>query len=150
MNNFSIRFPSSAPWAPLVLFGLAVVLAGCGDSGGSRQRVSGQVTFDGRPVPAGQIMFEPDTSAGNKGPMGSAEITNGQYDTQAAGIGTVGGPHLVRITGLEGKPTDNAAVRPLFNTYETKVDLGQGPATKDFDVPAAAAEGLKFSDEPPP
>ncbi len=47
-------------------------------------------------------------------------------------------------------PTANAAVRPLFNTYETKVDLGQGPATKDFDVPATAAEGLKFSDEPPP
>jgi hypothetical protein len=150
MNKYPMRSLTGVRWTSLVVFGLAAILAGCGDSGIGRQRVSGKVIFDGRPVPAGQIVFEPDTSAGNKGPVGAAEITNGEYDTQTAGIGTVGGPHRVRITGFESKPMDNVVVRPLFNTYETKVDLGQGPATKDFDIPASAAEGLQFSDAPPP
>ena len=148
--NSRMSWLTGARWTPVLAFALAVVLAGCGESGPTRQRVSGKVTFDGKPVPAGQIVFEPDASAGNKGPAGSADISDGQYDTQAAGIGTVGGAHLVRITGLEGKPTGDARVNPLFNTYETKVDLGQGPATKDFDVPASAAQGMKLSNEPPP
>ncbi len=144
-----MRWLTGVRWTPVLMM-TAAVLAGCGDTGPTRLRVSGKVTFDGKPVPAGQIVFEPDSTANNKGPMGSAEITDGQYDTQTAGIGTVGGAHVARITGLSGRPTGNTTVNPLFNTYEVKVDLGQEPATKDFDVPASAAEGLKISNEPPP
>ena len=150
MNNSRTRFPCRAIWTPFVVLGLAAILAGCGDKGPARLRVSGKVNFDGKPVPAGQIVFEPDAAAGNNGPAGFAEITDGQYDTKKAGTGTVGGPHHVRITGLDGKPAGTATVNPLFNTYETKVDLGKSESTQDFEVPASAAQGLKPNTEPPP
>ena len=150
MNSFRTRFPLGAKCTSVAVLGLAVVLAGCGEKGPARHNVSGKVTFAGKPVPAGRIVFEPDSAAGNQGPAGFAEISDGQYDTAKAGQGTVGGPHLARITGLEGKPVGNATVNPLFNTYEAKVDLGQGASTHDFDVPASAASGLKLSNEPPP
>ena len=150
MNRFRMRFVLGAKCMPVVAIGLATLLAGCGEKGPARQDVSGKVTFNGQPVPAGQIVFEPDSAAGNKGPAGFAEISDGQYDTARAGQGTVGGPHVARITGLEGKPVGNATVNPLFNTYEARVDLGDGASTQDFDVPASAASGLKPSNEPPP
>ena len=64
-------------WMLLISGSLALV--GCGgavESGPPRFRLSGKVTFDGKPVPAGTIYFEPAT-----GPAGSAQIKDGQYDT---------------------------------------------------------------------
>jgi hypothetical protein len=149
MARFWMGFMLGAKCMPVVAFGLATLLAGCGEKGPARQDVSGKVTFNGIPVPAGQIVFEPDSAAGNKGPAGFAEIRDGQYDTAGA-QGTVGGPHVARITGLEARPVGNATVNPLFNTYEARVDLGQEASTQDFDVPVTAANGLKPSNEPPP
>jgi hypothetical protein len=58
------------------LFALfAVAFAGCGsnpDEGPTRYQVSGQVTFDGKPVPTGSITFVTPS-----GPSGSAQITDG-------------------------------------------------------------------------
>jgi hypothetical protein len=125
-------------WALLVL-----VTAGCGkDSGPGRFDVSGKITFDGKPIPGGQIVFEPDTAAGNRGPAGVALIVDGQFDTARNGKGTVGGAHIARITGLDSQPGPGASPKPLFNPYEVKVDLGKSKTAKDIDVPASAAKGL--------
>jgi hypothetical protein len=145
--RFSVERLRTSVLAALVA-GMVLVSFGCGgDTGPKRLKVSGKVTFNNQPVPAGQIAFEPDVSSQNRGPAGFAEIRDGQYDTSKNGKGTVGGPHIVRITGLSSSTPGSA---PLFSTYETKADLGKADATKDFDVPASAAQGLQPSTAPPP
>jgi hypothetical protein len=130
---------------PIVACCLAI---GCGDS---TYRISGKANFKGQPIPEGQILFIPDSSKGNKGPSGSAEIKNGQYDTGASGgKGVIGGPMIVRIeAGDPAKKIDKseksglASIPPLFPPYQTTADLPKSDSTKDFDVPADAVKGIQ-------
>lgn len=114
-------------------------LLGCGGSDGPRRyTVEGTVTFDGKPVPAGDIAFEPDTSKGNQGPAGYADIKNGRYVT-SSGKGAVGGPHIVRINGSDGNATPEQPYGGfLFEPYTVELDLPKENTTHDFVVPAAA------------
>jgi len=119
---------------------LALAPCGCGGGGDgpSRFDVSGSVTFNSQPVPFGRVVFDPDTAAGNKGPQGFAEIRDGSYDTRS-GRGTVGGPHIVRISGFGTDPktgNEDNPVPALFPDYQTKVDLPKSEATQDFAVAA--------------
>jgi hypothetical protein len=119
---------------------LACTMLGCGNRGASRFDVSGKVTFQGKLVPAGKILFLPDTEKGNSGPAGAAEIRDGVYNTAKKGKGTSGGPQLVVISGYDGKavPGDEMNIgKQLFPEYRTSVDLPRETTTKDFDVPAA-------------
>lgn len=113
---------------------------GCGgDSGPPRYQVSGAVTYQGQPVPKGFVTFSPDTSQGNSGPGGGAEIVDGRYVT-AAGKGVIGGPHQVRIVGYDGIPismegeelTDG---QPLFAPFVTTIDFPTEDSTQDFTIP---------------
>jgi hypothetical protein len=117
-----------------------LVLSGCGgDSGPQRYNVSGSVTFDGKPVPAGSVLFEPDRSKGNSGPAAAVKIKDGKYDSKIDGKGTVGGPHVVKITGMDGVPQEDFPDGTvLFAEYSTTVDLPKGDGVQDFDVPATA------------
>ena len=145
-----IRLPLPRPvLLPGVVLALACGLAaGCG--GDNTHRVSGKVTFNGQPVPAGKIYFTPDAAKGNTGPTGYADIKDGAFDTAAAGgRGAVGGPTVVAIEGFDpsapGKPdkedkSGEVLVKPLFARYETRVDLPAESTTKDFEVPADAAK----------
>ncbi len=129
------------------LAGLAAVvlglgLPGCGgDSGPPRYGLSGSVTYGNQPVPAGYIVFAPDKSKGNDGPGSQADIKDGRYETPP-GQGTIGGPHLVTISGFDGKPIEmgggqkNLQGSPLFTNYQTSADLPKKPGTHDFSVPA--------------
>ncbi len=131
---------------PVLVSALVVscFLAGCGRGDGPRRfEVSGKVTFDDMPVPAGRIQFEPDTSKANKGPAGYARIKDGTYSTQQTGKGTVGGPHVVVILGFDGKPRPGVELdsgTPMFPEYRSTVDLPEEPTTKDFDVPGKKTE----------
>src|SRR5262249_49969161 len=99
--------------------------------------VSGTVTYQGKPVPVGQIVFEPDASAGNSGQAAFAKIKDGHYDTRLDGQGTLGGPHQVRIHGRDGVPRGELlSGMQLFKDYNTKVDLPKADAKQDFEVPA--------------
>ncbi|MEQ1828667.1 MAG: hypothetical protein ABL921_22080 [Pirellula sp.] len=127
------------------LFGLAVFLVissfilGCG-SGERRYDISGTVTFKGKPVPEGYIVFEPDSSKGNSGGPGKAKILDGKYDTSAEpDSGVLGGPHVVRITGFEHKisgMTGSEVTLPksLFTDYTVSEDLPKKNGKMDFDV----------------
>ena len=132
----------------VALIGLVgCVLTGCGSSNG--YDLSGKVTFNGAPIPAGKIYFSPDGSKGNTGATGYATITNGEYDTASPdGKSTVGGAMTVRIEGWDpavtsaadpGDPLGEKSFQALFPTYETTAELEQATATKDFEVPAEAA-----------
>ena len=143
-------------WYLVMAVGAVGLLAGCGGSGPTRYHVSGTVTFNGQPVPAGSIVFEPDTTAGNTGPQGRADISDGKFDTQAGGRGTVGGAHLARISGHEkraGNVADEIGEKPpLFSDYLVKVDLPKQNSKQDFQVPADAAKpkpGLRQAPQGP-
>src|SRR4051812_49598476 len=84
-----------------VLAAVVATLAGCGGGGKKLPVVmlSGKVTFKGQPVPAGFITFQAD-----QGPVKSAEIRDGVYDTsKSADPGVIPGPTTIRITGFDGK-----------------------------------------------
>lgn len=122
-------------------------LLGCGSDAPETYHVSGNVTFDGKPVPAGLIRFTPDSSKDNSGPAGYAPIQDGKYDTSAAGgKGHVGGPMIVQIDGSSSQPgeapVDESGVEPdievLFSTWQTTADLPKEDSTQDFEVPVEA------------
>ncbi len=120
-----------------------VLVLGCGGGDGPpRFHVSGTINLDGKPAPAGTILFDPDTSKGNEGPQGDALIRNGRYDTSQGGRGMVGGPHRVRISIFDGVGTNDDAPygRPLRLGYETTRDLAAESTTEDFEVPTAAGQ----------
>lgn len=131
-----IRRPSSG----LLLLAILLLLGGMGCGGDSKEfRVTGNVTFDGKPVPKGFITFEPDASKGNTGPGGGAEIRSGSFAT-TRGKGISGGAYVVKIVGYDGVATTQSGEelpdgRPLFPTYTTKVDFPKESTTKDFAVP---------------
>jgi hypothetical protein len=125
---------------------LAVVLAvGC-DSGPKRVDVRGKVTFDGKPVPEGEIRFIP--VGPNAGPAAGGSIVQGKYEVGGKG-GVSVGKNRVEITAYRVpagvKPDPNVPFVPKeqylpekYNTQSTlefAVPGGPGPLTKDFDLP---------------
>ena len=123
----------------LVLLAAAVAI-GCGRPpvGPPRFTVRGQVTYCGEPLPAGEIVFEPDTAAGNRGPAGYGVIIDGRFETHRD-TGTVGGPQTVRISGFDGHAEDEFPQgKHLFIDYTVTADLPRQDVTIDFDVPAKA------------
>lgn len=116
----------------------AFLFTGCG--GGTSDKVvavSGAVTCDGKPLPAGLIVFEPDPVKGNRGPQGHAEIKNGQFDTRLSRQGVVVGPQVVRITGGDGvnpepfTPFGNL----LFDEFTVRLDVSRDQPVLRLDVP---------------
>jgi hypothetical protein len=89
--------------AALVIVGAVVI--GCVHSGQAVGRVSGIVTYAGKPVPTGTVMFVPVESGppayGNIGPDGHYELS-----TYSPGDGAVVGTHKVMITALEQLPPE--------------------------------------------
>lgn len=107
---------------------------GCGGTQSDKYQLHGKVTYQGAPVPRGEITLEPDASVGNNGPGTTVRIENGEYNTQG-GMGAVGGPHIVRITGFDGVADgDNADGKQLFPPYEANVDLPKESGEKNFNI----------------
>src|SRR5205807_6772258 len=97
MSTYSPRACGRRPGLCAALVAACLAAPGCGGSRGVE--VSGEVTFDGKPVPAGRIYFNPDVTKGNDGPQGYAEIHDGKFDTSKGGKGACGGPTVVVISG---------------------------------------------------
>ena len=118
--------------AVVVVLGLSALaaLSGCAESEQKRYRVSGKVTFDGKPIPHGEVLITPDGSRQNSGAQGIATIRDGRFDTSAGdGKGYGGGPAVVRVTGFDREGGK------LLCEEELRVDLPQGDAERDLDVP---------------
>lgn len=118
-----------------LLAAAGLLIAGCG--GSKLYEVSGRVTYDGRPLPAGVIYFDPDVTRQNDGPQGYALIKDGAYSTAAqGGRGVAGGPHVVRIEGFDGRPGAELPLgKPLFTDYQERRDLPRARSAQDFNVP---------------
>lgn len=102
--------------------------------------VHGRVTFKGKPVPTGMIIFSADPGGGFTGSDGHAPIYDGVYDTVVGGYRTRGGKLVARIEG-RGMPSPDAAQGPLlFSNYDVPVDVPKGRFALNFDVPASAGK----------
>jgi len=116
---------------------LCLAVVGCDADPTGIYHVSGEVTFNGQPVPAGTILFQPDKSQGASGQAGLAIIRDGRFNTASeGGRGTTGGAQRVRIIGLDGKPVEMGPDGvPMFPDYTVVVSLPQADSTHDFDIP---------------
>ena len=112
-------------------------VASCGrQSGPPRYALSGTVTFDGKPVPAGEIQFAADTERGNKRTGTSGQMNEGRYQT-LADKGTVGGPHVTTVCGYDGKRASGRPLRGVtLSSLLRQVDLSRETTTYDFQVPS--------------
>ncbi|MBA2117521.1 hypothetical protein [Bremerella alba] len=128
---------------PMVATCVALIATvGCSyrDDGPKRYRVSGDVLYDGKPLPAGKVFFTPDTAAGNSGPGGYTDIVDGHYDTNSAHAkGVVPGPHTVRVEGFDGQSSARNDFHPkgnmLFPVYRDEIDVPEEASQHDFDIP---------------
>ena len=120
-------------WVGIIGMLAAGLLAGCGDSGSKRVRLSGTVNFDGKPIPYGDVVFTPDGAKQNSGPQGIAPIRDGKFDTDADdGKGFAGGPTVVRVNGMTGPGGKTLC------EYEYEVELPRENGTLNIEVPKTA------------
>lgn len=121
-----------------VCFVVIVLALGSCSSEAKRHDVSGGVTYGDKPVPAGQVFFDPDTAAGNTdGQQGFAIVKDGHYDTSQGGRGIVGGAYVIRVQGFDGKPGPELPLgKVMFGEYSLKAELPKNTATQDIKIPA--------------
>lgn len=139
----TVRLPVffQKPWGGLgqsLVVACAVFLGGCGgESGPPRFHIAGNINYDGQPIPFGEIVFEPDGEAENKGPSTRLQVVNGAYSSKSKNArGTIGGAMVVRITGTDGEESGTQKYgAPLFKEHVEKVELPKEDSTYDFDVP---------------
>lgn len=125
---------------------LIFLTVGCGGNDRTLYHVHGTITFDGQPVPAGAIFFEPDAAGGNDGTQGYAEIKNGRYDTSDSEKGITGGAYHARIRGFV-PPGGDAPAKVLFKDYRHSLQLPQDDSQQDISVPPEAATGEETAGE---
>lgn len=126
-------------------FLLLALASGCGGAV-SGTRVTGKVTFKGQPVPAGNVYIKPDSAKGNNGHTGYATISNGAYDTGAAG-GQAGptGAVILEVEGIDPTPPPGSgpdvSATSLFSGFTKSAEISGTSSVQDIDVPAEAANG---------
>ncbi|HUP78282.1 MAG TPA: hypothetical protein VM260_06920 [Pirellula sp.] len=122
-------------WFPLCVCLLATCMsAGCGPPKDEVFRVHGKVTFKGKPVPKGNVFFDPDGTKGTSGRQGFAGITDGVYDTSLPdGDGIKKGNYTIRVQAFDGKPLPDL---PFGNGLTTEFVTTQSFAKDDneFDI----------------
>jgi len=156
-GSTAIRTAQVLAW-PVAL----LLLAGCGSGRPETVPVSGKITYDGKPVTEGKIVFHPEqgrSASGQIGPDGSYTLT-----TFDKGDGAVLGKHRVtikstRVTGpqqpksfaeevaqgqqKDAKPSPGGQVQWLVpakyaakKTTPLTADVTRDGEPIDFDIPA--------------
>ncbi|MDZ4821816.1 MAG: hypothetical protein SGJ20_22875 [Planctomycetota bacterium] len=116
-----------------------LIIAGCDEQGVPLTPVRGQVTLDGKPLPAAVVMFVPNGTSG--GPAYGVTDSEGNYELRYSPgrAGAVTGNCLVRIkTGVQKMDENRNTVRTKelvpdkYNKLSTlRVEVG--PDTKSYD-----------------
>jgi hypothetical protein len=127
--------------APTILLPAMLVLAGCGHS--KVAEVSGTITYDGKPLQEGAIVFFP---ADGNGPTSGSVIQDGKYVAQKVWVGDA----KIQITS----PKDTGIKKKVYDTQdspevsittellpakynsasELKYTVTSGKQIKDFDL----------------
>src|SRR5262245_33210768 len=122
-----------------VVFALAV---GC-SSKPEMAQISGKVTFQGKPVPAGWISFTPEVG---KGSVRVCQIKDGVYDSsRESDPGIHLGKNQIKIAGFDGNKVPLwGQGKQIFNPIDDMFDVPAGGTTKDWVVPDAAGKNVKI------
>ncbi len=114
-------------------FILLAALGGCAEK--KTFDVSGTVIFNGKPLPAGVVWFDPDSAKGNDSSQGFAYVKEGQFDSKEKGRGIRGGAYIIRVEGFDGKPWKESKLGlPLFTDYQEKRDVSIAAAKLEIEV----------------
>lgn len=142
-TKFEGKEPVMTQIRVLLVSAMLSVAVGCGSGGLQLTDISGDVAFDGLPVPAGEIEFYPKDP---ELPKGYAEIVDGQYDTSLeGGKGIVLGEYEVRVSGYpqalvpeedEIAAAEQELVEPLFLGYPVSATISS--ERHDVYVPSDA------------
>jgi hypothetical protein len=96
--------------------------------------VSGRVTFDGQPLAAAELLFQPD---GNQRPSRGRTDADGHYDLayKRGEAGAIVGMHTVQISISREVNKNAPIIAARFNTQsELRREVKPGPNELDFDV----------------
>jgi hypothetical protein len=141
MATSSVRWSRLIP-AVLLVFG-SIALMGC-QRGLRRIPVSGNVTLDGKPLPGGVLVFNPDASKGNTaraactGPVkdGRYTLVTSAVEKRDTGSGApVGWYKVTLIADLPGTPI--IKVHPKYLQPETTpvaIEIVDNPQPGAYDV----------------
>lgn len=119
----SYRFSLPQCLGCLVVLAVALSTNGC-TKGLPRAEVHGKVSFDGKPIPLGDIRFVPTS-----GPAWSARIKDGSYTT----------------AGTRGAPIGQLRVEIQAYRSPARVGVGTAPTTNDDAVPMEPYLPAKFN-----
>jgi len=128
----------------LLFLGLMIAAWGCG--GKPRiVSVSGQVTWDGKPLPDAHVVFRPDSKEVYPGPASSGKTdAQGRFTLRTVEDrdGAVVGPHRVRIS-IPVKPPGGNADAPPIDQLPAKYS-GEGSILR-FTVPEDGTKDANFN-----
>ena len=104
------------PILRLLAFAALLPLVGCGSDPDKPKlgKVSGTVTYNGKPIPSGSIIFTPAGAQGGKtGQSATGQIDNGKYTltTFDTGDGAILGQHAVTVTASSTPGTELGKVK---------------------------------------
>jgi hypothetical protein len=132
---------------PALLMGVCLLAIGCGGNGLPMTAVSGKVTFDGAPPPAGgRITFTPTEVSGDlpRRPGLGRFNTDGTFVVSSfrEGDGLVPGAYRVKVSCLKGLPDvtqrDSSAISYVAPGHEPEplvIERDSGPIEVHYDVP---------------
>jgi hypothetical protein len=126
---------------------LLCLALGCSEPGVKRYDVAGQVSWNGEPLKAGYILFDPDAKKGNTGPQGLAIIANGRFDTRAkGGRGVSPGDQILDVSGYDGANAteDNPLGKLVFLGYKKSESINQNNFDLNIQIPKDAVIIPKF------
>ncbi|MCC9606966.1 hypothetical protein LOC68_15215 [Blastopirellula sp. JC732] len=111
-----------------MMLAAVLLMSGCQTkSGPSTYPVSGLVTYQGKPVESGRIIFVPDTTELGSGPTCACEIVAGKFS---------------------GESTAGVKKIEIYGSWETdqmiKMDDGTGHVKKRASIPSKHNEGSKL------
>jgi len=122
---------------------LFMAVSGCGGDGLERYRVTGEVTYKGKPVEAGMIFFEPAESAGAVAPTSYLAIKDGRYD--AGSEGPTKGKYRVTVGGIdranEKKDSEGMVHTPsLFPDHKFEVEIPPPNNELNIEIPVGKSK----------
>jgi hypothetical protein len=118
-------------------------MSGCGGGDGlDRYRITGTVTYNGKPVEFGSIFFEPTESVGKIAPTAYLPVRDGKYD--AGDEGPVKGKYRVVVGGIDKSKdkVDSDGIttsQQLFKDYRFEVEIPPPDNVLNVEVPASQA-----------
>lgn len=140
-----------SPYATVIASSLAIIaVGGCGRSMPERAKINGHVTYQGKPIDYGFIVFAPRNSTDDY--YSQATITNGEYSLEEHG--PIVGTNRVEIHGFRKtgkKAPDIAAMRLGQETKMVEVTEPYLPAKYNVaseltvDIKSGANDNVDFN-----